>query len=134
MLKNCIILLLTGKYLTTPAFCNESEPLLKQDFNFQSPEIQCTILDIYKKVFLFKSKLPLKKYDSISNDSVRSKLTISNKKINLMPKLKKKTNDFEKIEISKDDQKLILKIYGKPISRKGTLELNGEKIAKITCH
>lgn len=110
----------------------ELESKTKQSSFLTQPEIQCTVLEVEKESKLFG--INIKQYDSISNDAVRSKLTISNKSVPLTPELKEKTVDFEKIEITKNDQRVILKIHGKPISRNGTLELNGERIAKITCH
>lgn len=100
-------------------------------FSFE-PEIQCTVIEIEENTKIFG--IDIKQFDSISNDATQSKLAIANQLINKKPKLIKKSKETEEIEIFDDSQKIILKIHGEPISRNGTLELNGEQIAKITCH
>ncbi len=96
------------------------------------PEIQCTIVEIKNNSKILGIKV--NQFDSVSNDAVQSKLTIAGQPLNTKPRQIKKNQDFEEIEISQINQKVVLKIHGEPISRNGTLELNGEQIAKITCH
>ena len=99
---------------------------------FKQPEIQCTVLNIKSNQKLFGIRV--KKYDSISNDAALSLFTIANMPLKIRPRILKKTKNFEKIEIYKGNERIVLKITGFPISRKGLLLVNGVKVADITCH
>jgi hypothetical protein len=74
-------------------------------------------------------------YQSINNDPLSSALFIAGKEFSkINPVSDWKTEDYEKISIHSDQDDLVLELLGKPISRKGSLRLNGKIVADVTCH
>jgi hypothetical protein len=104
-------------------------------FGMFEPSIECTVIKVYSttKAFGF-DKFP-KLYQSINNDPLSSKLIIAGKEFSkLSPISIIKTETYEKISISSEQDQLSLELSGKPISRNGTMMFNGVKVASVTCH
>ena len=69
------------------------------------------------------------------NDPIKSILHIAGKKLPMVkPKTIFKTETFEKIFIYTENSNFELQLKGKPISRNGTLAVNGKILAEVTYH
>ncbi len=104
-------------------------------FGVFEPSIECTVIKVHltRKVFGFESFPKL--YQSINNDPTSSKLMIGGKefsKINPLSTIK--TENYEKIVIDSGADQLGLELKGKPVSRNGTMTVNGATVADVTCH
>ncbi len=76
-----------------------------------------------------------KQYQSINNDPFDSKLVVAGQSFPLVnPKTLLKTETFERIQIDLAKDILELELEGKPLSRQGTLKINGKVVADVTCH
>ena len=99
------------------------------------PSIECTVIKILAIQSVFGiGKFP-KLYQSINNNPLSSKLFIAGKEFSkLNPVSYLKTENYEKISIESGGDHLGLELKGKPISRNGTMTVNGVMIADVTCH
>ena len=104
-------------------------------FQLFEPSIECTVIKVHStKNVLGHPKFPLL-YQSINNNPTKSVLIIAGKKLpGVVPKTILKTDNFEKISIVIENKNIELELKGKPISRNGTLKLDGELLADVTCH
>jgi hypothetical protein len=104
-------------------------------FNVLGPNIECTVVKVHSTArVLGDSKFP-KLYQSINNDPTKSDLVIAGKKLSgISPTTIFKTDTLEKISIEIEASKIELELKGKPISRNGTLRLDGKLLADVTCH
>ncbi len=104
-------------------------------FNPFEPSIECTVIKVLSTKSVFGiSKFP-KLYQSFNNDPLSSKLFIAGKEFSkLNPVSDLKTEIYEKISIDSGRDHLVLELKGKPISRNGTMAVNGVIIADVTCH
>lgn len=129
--KKNTLLKISASFLTVVCFIGEA-----QSMNFYpAPEIQCTVVKVHKSVEAFKIKIFPKIYDSVSYDAKTRRLSISGKSIpNIKPQVIQKKVGYEETTIIIGKVKVLLKIYGFPISRQGKMFLNGELLAGITCH
>lgn len=99
------------------------------------PRIECTVVKILSSKTKFSRTGFPKLYDSIFNDNLKSQLFIGGKEFtNLSPQRTFKGESLEKIKIMNKAERMDLEIKGKPISRNGTLSINGKLVANITCH
>ena len=104
-------------------------------FTLFGPSIECTVIKVYSTTKALGFDEFPKLYQSINNDPLSSNLVIAGKKnIGVKPEILIKTDNFEKITISINNDKLELHLNGKPLSRNGTLSINGKVLAEITCH
>jgi len=99
------------------------------------PDIQCTVTKVIKAQDVLGLKNFPKKYDAIVNNGMLSKLSIRSKPFKSeAPSTIFKEGLREKILIKKDGAELIIDVKGKPMSRQGTLKINNELVAEVTCH
>lgn len=99
------------------------------------PSIECTVIKVIEpqKVFGFK-KFP-ELYQSINNNPQTSKLRVGKLELsNVDPVSAVKTESYEKILIKQNSDQLELELKGKPLSRNGTMTINGKLAAEVTCH
>ena len=99
------------------------------------PNIECTVIKVHstRKILGFES-FP-KVYQSINNDPTSSKLTIAGKEfLKLNPVSNIKTEIYEKLTINSGTNQIGLELKGKPLSRNGTMTVNGVTVAYVTCH
>ncbi|MBL7557372.1 MAG: hypothetical protein JNM24_16205 [Bdellovibrionaceae bacterium] len=104
-------------------------------FSVLEPSIECTVIKVVSTTAAFdQSEFP-KLYQSINNDPVNSILNMAGKRfLKVKPKTVFKTQNYEKISIDIENNTFELQLNGKPISRNGTLAVNGKLLAKVTCH
>jgi hypothetical protein len=102
---------------------------------YHEPDIQCTVIKVHKTVDLFGFRNFPTKFDSINNIGLLSKLSIKEKEF---PHLSVKTTyharRIEKVLIKEGAVEVMITLRGEPMSRKGFLTVDGEKIAELTCH
>lgn len=99
------------------------------------PIIECTVIKVInpQSVFGF-SKFP-ELYQSINNNPQISKLIVGKKELQTIdPVSVIKTDAYEKILIKEGNNEVVLELKGKPISRNGTMAINGKLAAEVTCH
>lgn len=104
-------------------------------FDIFEPSIECTVVKVHstRKVFGFESFPKL--YQSINNDPTSSKLMIGGKEFSkINPVSTFKTENYEKIMIDSGTDQLGLELKGKPLTRNGTMTVNGANMADVTCH
>lgn len=104
-------------------------------FGIFEPSIECTVIKVHstRKVFGFESFPKL--YQSINNDPSSSRLMIAGKEFSkLNPVSNIKTENYEKLVINSGTDQLGLELKGKPVSRNGTMTVNGATVADVTCH
>lgn len=99
------------------------------------PDIQCTVTKVIKSQNIMGFKSFPKKYDAIANNGMLSKLSVRAKPFKSEPPFSiLKEGLREKILIKKDSNEMIIDVKGKPMSRQGTLKINNELVAEMTCH
>ncbi len=104
-------------------------------FGLIVPDIQCTVTEVIKSQVVFGFKDFPQKYDAIANNGMLSKLAIRMKPFKSDPPYTIfKKGLREKILIKKNGKEMVIDIKGKPMSRQGTLSINNELVAKVTCH
>ena len=99
------------------------------------PSIECTVIKIIEPQPVFGiNKFP-KLYQSINNNPQTSKLIVGEKELlHTDPVSVIKTVDYEKLTIALNQDQLVLELKGRPISRNGTMTINGKLAAEVTCH
>ena len=104
-------------------------------FSHFEPSIECTVIKVHGTQNAFGlAQFPVL-YQSINNNPLSSALFIAGKEFSkINPVSDWKTDDYEKISIHSGQDDLGLELFGKPISRKGSLRLNGSIVADVTCH
>ncbi len=107
----------------------------KQMIDIFEPNIECTVVKVLSsRAALGFSRFPIL-YQSINNKPLTSILIIGGHEfVNLNATTDIKTDSYEKISINTNEGPLVIELHGKPISRNGTLSLNGQVLAHITCH
>jgi hypothetical protein len=99
------------------------------------PSIECTVIKVIEPQSVFGiSRFP-ELHQSINNNPQTSKLIVGKKELlKVDPVSVVKTDRYEKILIKEGNSELILELKGKPISRNGTMAINGKLAAEVTCH
>ncbi len=104
-------------------------------FGVFEPTIECTVIKVHSKGSIWGiTKFP-QLYQTINNDPLKSRLHIARQLIRgVIPRSIWKIDGYEKILIRDVRDSLELEIHGKPLSRNGTLKVNGTLVANVTCH
>lgn len=99
------------------------------------PSVECTVIKVISPQSVFGiNKFP-ELYQSINNNPQTSKLIVGKRELKTIdPVSVVKTDNYEKILIKEGSDELVLELNGKPISRNGTMTINGKLAAKVTCH
>jgi len=98
------------------------------------PSIECTVTKIFKFQTTFGMQKFPQLYQSIYNNPLTSKLFIGRVEIpNTNPTTLERSSDFERILIKNGNDNIKLELKGRPISRIGTLTINDNLAAEVTC-
>jgi hypothetical protein len=104
-------------------------------FTLFEPSIECTVINVIAPQQVFGIKKFPELYQSINNDPVASRLRVGKAELfKSDPVSVVKTESFEKIIIKHGTDQLELELKGKPLSRNGTMTINGKLAAEVTCH
>ena len=125
-------------------FCRTSNNVLLVNILFCSvtfalsifePSVECTVIKVISPQSVFGIKKFPELYQSINNNPQTSKLIVGKRELKTIdPVSVVKTDNYEKILIKEGSDELVLELNGKPISRNGTMTINGKLAAKVTCH
>lgn len=109
--------------------------LISNAFALLEPSIECTVIKVIEPQKAFGIKKFPELYQSINNDPQSSRLRVGKLELSKVdPVSAVKTESYEKILIKQDSDQLELELKGKPLSRNGTMTINGKLAAEVTCH